>query len=86
MPLSKMEQAQLRIVGQNIRRERLAIKLTQEKTAELVNLNIRNLQKIEAGELNILVTTLVRIQQALQCPWERILPIEPPITSLIRRK
>ena len=31
--------------------------VTQEKLAELADLNIRTLQKIEAGETNILVGT-----------------------------
>jgi transcriptional regulator with XRE-family HTH domain len=55
-------------------RERVKGRLTQERLAERADLNIRTLQKIEAGELNILVTTLVRIQRALHCSWDKILP------------
>lgn len=44
--------------------------ITQEKLAEVVDLNIRTLQKIEAGETNILITTAMRIQSALGCTWE----------------
>jgi transcriptional regulator with XRE-family HTH domain len=47
--------------------------VTQEKLAELADLNIRTLQKIEAGETNILVTTAVRLRRALGCPWEVLL-------------
>ena len=47
--------------------------LTQERLAELVALNVRTVQKIEAGETNILVTTLLRFQQALGCGWNRLL-------------
>ena len=47
--------------------------LTQEKIAELADLNIRTLQKIEAGQTNILITTAARIRRALGCPWEVIL-------------
>ena len=47
--------------------------VTQEKLAELADLNIRTLQKIEAGETNILVTTAVRLRRALGCPWEELL-------------
>ena len=46
--------------------------VTQEKLAELADLNIRTLQKIEAGETNILVTTAVRLRRALGCPWEEL--------------
>ncbi|NJL19021.1 MAG: helix-turn-helix transcriptional regulator [Bdellovibrionaceae bacterium] len=49
--------------------------MTQMRLAELADLNIRTIQKIEAGELTILVTTLVRIQKALNCPWNRLLPL-----------
>lgn len=46
--------------------------ITQEKLAEMVDLNIRTLQKIEAGETNILITTAIRIQGALKCSWESL--------------
>ena len=74
MPANALEQSQLKTMGANVRRQRLAVRLTQERLAEMADLNIRNLQKIEAGQLNILVTTLIRIHQALGCPWEKILP------------
>jgi len=48
--------------------------MTQEKLAELADLNIRTVQKIEAGDINILVTTILRIRHALKCPWEKLLP------------
>ena len=49
--------------------------MTQEQLAELAELNLRTVQKIEAGAINILVTTAVRLQDALRCPWEKLLPI-----------
>ena len=51
----------------------MARELTQEKLAELADLNIRTLQKIEAGQTNILVTTAIRLRRALRCPWDSIL-------------
>ena len=42
--------AELQRFGANIRRERNARNLTQEKLAELADLNIRTVQKNEAGE------------------------------------
>ena len=50
--------------------------MTQERLAELADLNLRTVQKIEAGAINILVTTAVRLQAALRCPWEKLLPVQ----------
>jgi len=60
--------------GANVRRERVRKGLTQERLAELVDLNIRSVQKIEAGTINALVTTVIRIQRALGCSWNKLLP------------
>jgi transcriptional regulator with XRE-family HTH domain len=65
---AKETPAELSRFGANVRRERTARNITQEKLAEKADLNIRTLQKIEAGELNILITTAVRIQRGLGCP------------------
>jgi len=59
--------------GANLRRERNARRLTQERLAEVADLNIRTVQKIEAGQLDILITTVIRIQRALGCSWDRLL-------------
>jgi transcriptional regulator with XRE-family HTH domain len=64
---------QLRLFGGNLRRERIARQITQEELAELADLNIRTVQKIEAGQTNILVTTAVRLRNALGCPWDALL-------------
>lgn len=48
--------------------------MTQERLVELADLNIRTVQKIEAGEINILLTTFVRLHRVLKWPWERIMP------------
>ena len=67
--------AELERFGANIRRERVSKNLTQERLAELADLNIRTVQKIEAGELNVLITTAIRLQRALKCTWDSLLPI-----------
>ena len=64
----------LKSLGANIRRERMAKDLTQERLAELTELNLRTIQKIEAGRINILITTAMRIQQALGCAWDKLVP------------
>ena len=73
MPLTTKQASQLRAFGTNVRRERMQRKITQEKLAELVDLNIRTVQKIEAGHVNILLTTVLRIQKALGCTWTDLL-------------
>lgn len=66
-------QKELKRFGGNLRRERTARKITQEKLAELAHLNVRTVQKIEAGQTNILITTAKRIQKAIGCSWESLL-------------
>jgi len=73
VPLNNIEKLQLKRFGGNVRRERIANELTQEKLAELVDLNIRTVQKIEAGHTNILITTAIRFRDALKCTWDRLL-------------
>jgi len=48
-------------------------KITQEKLAELADLNVRTIQKIEAGDTNILITTAKRIRKALGCSWDNLM-------------
>jgi len=57
----------------NLRRERMRRKITQEKLAEFVELNIRTVQKIEAGDVNILLTTVLRLRKALGCSWDALM-------------
>jgi transcriptional regulator with XRE-family HTH domain len=74
VPTKKEIAAEIGKFGANLRRERTARHLTQEKLAELVDLNIRTVQKVEAGEINILMTTVCRFQRALGCAWEKLMP------------
>lgn len=76
MPRTAKENAQLRDFGANVRRERTARGYSQERLAEMVDLNIRNLQKIEAGETNVLVTTAIRLRHALNCSADKLFPPE----------
>ncbi|HEY2951453.1 MAG TPA: helix-turn-helix transcriptional regulator [Verrucomicrobiae bacterium] len=76
MSRTRQEKSQLKKFGANVRRERVAMGLTQQRLAEMVELNIRNLQKIEAAETNVLVTTLVRLRRALGCSADKLVPRE----------
>ena len=60
-------------MGENIRHERKIAGLTQEKLAELADLAPRVVQKIEAGQITILISTLRRLRKAIGCRYERLL-------------
>ena len=73
MPTRSEDARFIRTLGANLRRERTARGLTQERLATLADLNPRTVQKIEAGDITILVTTLQRLRAALGCEWRRLL-------------
>ena len=73
MPRDAKIHAQLKKFGASVRRERIVKGITQEKLAALDDLNIRSVQKIEAAQINVLVTTAMRIQKALDCPWGKLM-------------
>jgi len=62
----------LKQFGGNLRRERIRLNITQEELSEMADLNIRTLQKIEAGQTNILITTAMRLKESLGCNWDRL--------------
>jgi transcriptional regulator with XRE-family HTH domain len=64
----------LKELGDNIRRERAAKGISQQQLAERADLNIRNVQRIEAGEINVILATAIRIAEALGCRLEKLLP------------
>ena len=59
--------------GVNVRRERQRKGLTQAILAAQAKIATRNLQKVEAGKINILLTTAFRIQLGLRCSWRRLM-------------
>jgi transcriptional regulator with XRE-family HTH domain len=73
VPLTSKDWLDIKKFGSNLRRERNARNLTQEKLAELADLHLRSLQKIEAGEINLLLTTVLRIKRALKCSWTELI-------------
>jgi transcriptional regulator with XRE-family HTH domain len=74
MRTSRSDQQWLRQLGKNVQRQRMQQGLTQQRLAELADVDIRNIQRIEAGEINVLLRTFARIQQAIGCAWEELLP------------
>jgi transcriptional regulator with XRE-family HTH domain len=73
VPFSPDQEQFLTALGARIRSLRTEADMTQERLAEQVGINTRTVQKIEAGKLNILVTTLARIQAALRCEWDDLM-------------
>lgn len=73
MARSPAENKKLKELGISVRNARTRAGLTQEQLAENADLNTRTVQKIEAGRLNILVTTLAKIQSAIGCSWSALL-------------
>jgi transcriptional regulator with XRE-family HTH domain len=63
----------LRHLGANIQKERKRLNFTQEYVAEKLDIFLRAYQRIETGERGPSTTTLVRIQELLGCPWERLM-------------
>ncbi|MBX7210662.1 MAG: helix-turn-helix domain-containing protein [Verrucomicrobiaceae bacterium] len=47
--------------------------MTQEKLADLTNLHLRTIQKIEAGHINILLTTARELKKAIGCSWDSLM-------------
>jgi len=64
---------ELKKFGSTLKAIRVSHQITQEKLAELTELNIRTVQKIEAGQTNILITTALRLQKALGCRWDELM-------------
>jgi transcriptional regulator with XRE-family HTH domain len=60
-------------VGENVRRERKAAGFTQEKLAEKADLAPRVIQKIEAGDIAILISTLRRLRRAIGCRYDQLI-------------
>jgi transcriptional regulator with XRE-family HTH domain len=60
--------------SRKLRRARVARSITQEKLSEAANLDIRSLQRFEAAEMNVVLTSLIRLRKALGCKWEDLLP------------
>ena len=73
MSLPRDQVALLKRFGANVRHERVRRHLTQEQIAEQVGFFPRTVQKIEAGTINVPLTTLARVQTALGSEWPELL-------------
>ncbi|MBR1908810.1 helix-turn-helix transcriptional regulator [bacterium] len=63
----------LKKIGHNFRVERIKKNLSQEKFAELANVHTNYIGKIERGEQNVTIKTLVQLANFLDVPVKKIL-------------
>jgi transcriptional regulator with XRE-family HTH domain len=61
------------VLGRNVSRLRLLNGLTQEKLAELVEIDRRYVQRIERGTANPGVDVLSGLKKAFACSWAELL-------------
>lgn len=67
-----------RRLAANVRRIRKALLMTQDAASERGDLSLRHWQKIEAGEANAGLDTLVKVGNALMVdPAELLAPLPP---------
>jgi transcriptional regulator with XRE-family HTH domain len=64
-------------LGERIRALRLARRLTLEAAAERMELDFKHLQKVEAGQGNVTLVTLVRLAKGLEVPLEALFERDP---------
>lgn len=66
-----------RAVGRSIRAARLAAELTQEQAASKAGIDYKRWQRLEAGEVNMTVRTLVRVSKAVGVTFWELLQRPP---------
>lgn len=67
VPISK-------IIGQNIRRKRLELELSQSQLARKIGTNGKTtIADVESGRTNMNIITLIRYAKALECKLEDLL-------------
>lgn len=74
-PKSALDADWLSEVGSRVKQARKEAGLTQEGLAEKTGMAPRTIQKIEAGDITILITTLRRLREAIGCKFQDLLPL-----------
>ena len=62
----------LNCIGSNIRAERTRVHLTQATFAEKIGISEKHLGKIERGEVNPKITTVISMMNILNIPFDAI--------------
>ena len=73
MPFKNPLPAIVLTFGANVRRERRALHMTQERLGELAGIDRSYLQRLEKGCSNPSLDVAVRLKKALGCSWERLM-------------
>jgi transcriptional regulator with XRE-family HTH domain len=68
------EKKLLRALGERIRELRKERELSQEKLAELADIHVNHLRRIELGQANPTYLVLWRLARAVDIPLQRLLP------------
>ena len=71
-----MDNKLLKILGHNIKVERVKKDYTQEKLAEVSGIQMQHISKIEKGECNIKFLTLIALLRGLDVPFEKLFDIK----------
>ena len=71
-----MNNENLKILGHNLKVERVKKDYTQEKLAEISGIQMQHISKIEKGECNIKFLTLVALMKSLDIPFENLFDIK----------
>ncbi len=72
--------AETRALGARVRELREKRGWTLERAAEAMDLDLKHLQKVEAGKLNVTLVTLVRIAEGFSVPLATLFP--PPAVDV----
>ena len=72
--------------GENIKKYRKEKKITQKQLAELIDKNIRTIQKYESGEIEVPLENALKISEILQIPVKDIYnPKDEEINKILAR-
>ena len=78
------------VVGENLHALRLRAGLTQEVLAARADVDLRSLQRIEAGAWNMTIDYLARFQKVLGCRWRDLIAgldvLPPAATKAVARR
>jgi transcriptional regulator with XRE-family HTH domain len=85
MKNSKSANELVLLVGENIRKQRLAKKFSQEAFADYIGLDRSNYGAIERGQRNISVLTLARIAEALEIDVADLVPNRNKISKILQK-
>lgn len=67
-----------RFIGLKIKSHRILIGLTQADLASKCDLDIRTIQRIEKGEMNMSLNVLLSLLEVLEINWSDLIDFPPP--------